>query len=90
MAWKIEFSTRADKQLRKLDKQIVRRILSFLKTKVEAEPRSIGKYSKGNLSDLWSYRVGEYRLICNFEDERLVIFVLEIGHRREVYEKTDL
>lgn len=90
MAWRVELSTRAEKQLRKLDKQIVRRILSFLKTKVEPDPKSMGKYLKGNFSDLWSYRVGDYRLICTFEDDRLIILVLEIGHRREVYDKTDL
>lgn len=85
MAWKIELSDRAEKQLRKLDKPIARRILGFLKKKVEKDPKSVGKYLKANLSDLWSYRVGDYRLVCSFEDDRLLVLVLEIGHRRDAY-----
>ena len=87
MAWTIEFSSRAEKQLRKIDKQIVRRILKFLKTKVEENPKAVGKYLKGNLSDLWSYRIGDYRLICNFQEKRMIVLVLEIGHRREIYDR---
>lgn len=76
MAWKIELSGRAEKQLRKLDKQFIRRILTFLKKKVEPDPKSVGQYLKGNLSHLWSYRVGDYRLICSFEDDHLIVLVL--------------
>lgn len=85
MAWKINFSDRAEKQLKKIDKPVVRRILKFLKTRVESDPKSTGKFLKGKLSDLWSYRVGDYRLICSFQDDELIVLVLEVGHRREVY-----
>ena len=87
MAWKIEFSSRAEKQFRKLDKQIGRRILKYLKREVESNPKSVGKSLKGNLADFWRYRVGDYRLICTFEEDRLVVLVLEIAHRREIYNK---
>ena len=90
MVWTIEFSSRAEKQLRKLDKQIVRRILGFLEKKVKNDPQSSGKCLKGQLSDFWRYRVGDYRLICRLEDSRLIVLVLEIGHRRDIYNTTDL
>lgn len=87
MAWKINFSDRAEKQLRKLDKTIARRILKYLKENVESDPKAVGKYLKGNLADLWRYRVGDYRLICTFKHGELIVLVLEIGHRREIYDK---
>ena len=66
-----------------------RRILKFLYERVEKldDPRTIGGRLQGTLSGLWRYRVGDYRLICSLEDDRLVVLVLRIGHRREVYER---
>lgn len=87
MPWKIKFSDRAEKQLRKLDKATAKRILKYLKENVVSDPKAVGKYLKGNLADLWRYHIGDYRLICVFEHGELVILVLEIGHRREIYDK---
>jgi len=88
MAWKIEFSLEAERQLNKLDPQHAKRILKFLRDRVTnlGNPRSLGKPLQGSrLGEFWRYRVGDYRVICKIEDDRLLILVLGIGHRREVY-----
>jgi mRNA interferase RelE/StbE len=88
MAWKVEFSVEADRELSKLDKQHARRLLKFLRERVARleDPRSIGKALQGSrLGEFWRYRVGDYRLICKIEDERLIVLVLRIGHRKEIY-----
>lgn len=90
MAWKIELSQEADRQLDKLDPQVARRILKFLHERVARldSPRSIGEALHGSkLGEFWKYRVGDYRLICSIEDKLVLILVLRIGHRREVYER---
>ncbi|MGA3334388.1 MAG: type II toxin-antitoxin system RelE/ParE family toxin [Terracidiphilus sp.] len=90
MAWKVELSQEADRQLDKLDPQIARRILKFLNDRVAPldNPRSIGEALRGaKLGEFWKYRVGDYRLICSIEDKLVLILVLRIGHRREVYER---
>ena len=90
MAWKVELSTEADRQLDKLDRQIARRILKFLFERVAQleNPRGIGDALHGSeLGEFWRYRVGDYRLICSIEDKRVLILVLRIGHRREIYER---
>lgn len=88
MAWKIELSTLAQKNLDQLDPQIARRILAFLNERVAPldDPRSIGEALKGSrLGEFWKYRVGDYRLISSIEDGALKILVVRIGNRREVY-----
>jgi mRNA interferase RelE/StbE len=89
MAWKVEISPVALKQLNKLDKSVSRRILKFLHERVEKsdDPRTIGGKLQGTLSEFWKYRVGDYRIICSLEHDRLVVLVLRIGHRREVYKR---
>jgi mRNA interferase RelE/StbE len=88
MAWKIEFSVEADRELRKLDPQHSKRILKFLQERVARldDPRSIGKALQGSrLGEFWRYRVGPFRLICKIEDDRLLVLVLRIGDRKEIY-----
>lgn len=88
MAWKVELSALAQKNLDQLDPQIARRILSFLFERVEHldDPRSIGEALKGSkLGEFWKYRVGDYRIISSIEDGALRILVVKIGNRREVY-----
>jgi mRNA interferase RelE/StbE len=90
MAWKIELSVEADRQLDKLDPQVAQRILKFLRDRVAPldNPRSIGEALRGSKpGEFWKYRVGDYRLICSIEDKSVLILVLRIGHRREVYER---
>ena len=88
MAWEIELSVEADQQLSKLDPQHAKRILKFLRDRVAhlENPRSLGKPLQGSrLGEFWRYRVGDYRLICKIEDDRLLVLVLSIGHRKEIY-----
>lgn len=88
MAWRIELSTQAQRDLRDLDRQDVRRILRFLSERVARleDPRSIANPLKGaRLGGLWRYRVGSYRLIATIEEDCLRVLILRVGHRREVY-----
>jgi mRNA interferase RelE/StbE len=88
LAWRIEFEDSALKELAKLDKQVARRILVFLRERVAAldDPRSVGEALKGSrLGEFWKYRVGDYRIITNIEDGVMRILVLKVGNRREVY-----
>jgi mRNA interferase RelE/StbE len=79
----------AQRELNKLDPAIAPRILKFLFGRVAKldNPRSIGERLQGKLHHLWKYRVGDYRILCFFKQEVLVVLVLEIGHRREVYKR---
>lgn len=87
MAWTVKLSDHAKRDLQKLDKTIQKRIVSFLQDRIHVtdNPRASGKALQGNLSGLWRYRVGDYRLLCRIEDEELIILVIGIGHRKEVY-----
>jgi len=88
MAWAVELSEEADRELGKLDAQHRNRILKFLYQRVAKldNPRSIGQALQGpRFGELWKYRVGDYRLICKIEDDRLVVLVLRVGHRKEIY-----
>ena len=88
MTWKIEWDDRARKELRKLDSFVQKEILSYLCLRVMASnnPRLFGQSLSRNKAGLWRYRVGNYRIICRIEDDALVIFVLGVGHRKEIYE----
>jgi mRNA interferase RelE/StbE len=88
MAWKVELSEAAAREIDKLDPQVARRILKFLHERVAKldNPRSLGEPLHGSkLGEFWKYRVGNYRLICSIEDQQLVVLVLRVGDRREVY-----
>ena len=88
MVLTINYSDRALKSLRKMDKQNARRIVDFmdLRIAVAADPRQSGKPLKGELGEFWRYRVGDYRILCEIRDDELVILATTIGHRREVYD----
>jgi len=88
MAWSVELSETAERELDKLDAQPRKRILKVLHERVAKleDPRSIGEALHGSpLGEFWKYRVGDYRLICKIEDDRLLVLVLRIGHRKEIY-----
>lgn len=88
MAWQIEFDPDALKDLRKLDKPIQIRLVGFLRHRVSGltNPRDIGEALSGQkLGSYWKYRVGDWRIICDIQDQRIVVRVLRIGNRREVY-----
>lgn len=87
MAWTIEYTETALRWLRKTDRQVARRILDFMDERIAKadDPRSMGKALSGEFGGLWRYRVGDHRLICDIQDGRLCVLVVEIGNRREVY-----
>lgn len=87
MAWRIEVTPSATRQLRKLDRQAVRRIGDYLRELAATceDPRQRGKGLTANLSGLWRYGVGDYRVICEIEDARLTVLVVQISHRSEAY-----
>jgi mRNA interferase RelE/StbE len=88
LAWTIEYTDSARRQLRKLDKQAARRIVQFMDERVAtaSNPRELGKPLTGDaLGVYWRYRVGDFRIICDIEDEKLCVLVLRVGNRREVY-----
>jgi len=85
--WKIEISRTAEKQIQKLDRKAQKTIVRFLRERVEPsdDPRQWGKPLRGEKRGLWRYRVGDYRLICDIQDENITILVLAVGHRKDVY-----
>ena len=87
MTWKVSFLAKAQKQLASLDVTARNRILKFVNERLLAspDPRSLGKPLTGEKHELFRYRVGDYRLICELKDQVLTILVIEVGHRREIY-----
>jgi len=88
LVWKIEFARGVEKDLKKAGPEPARRILRFLREKVATleNPRSIGEPLHGpELGRFWKYRVGHYRIIASIQDSELIILVVRIGHRRNVY-----
>ncbi len=88
MIWKVEFDNRARTELRKLDRQVQDRILKWIRETLatEQDPRRTGKPLKGRIQGLWRYRVGDYRIISQIQDENVLILVVRIGHRLDIYE----
>ena len=90
MAWQIDYTSTALKQLGKLDKPAAKRIIDFMDERIAAsqDPRDTGKALMGAmLGAYWRYRVGDYRVVCDIQDHVLCILVIEVGNRKDVYEK---
>ena len=90
MAWKIDYTSTALKQLSKFDKPAAKRIVDFMDERiaVSEDPRDTGKALTGAmLGAYWRYRVGEYRVICDIQNHVLCVLVVEVGSRKDVYAK---
>lgn len=88
LAYRVEFDPEALKDLKKLDRPVQQRLVGFLKTRVGAleNPRDLGEALSGaKLGNYWKYLVGDWRIICDIQDARIVVRVLRVGNRREVY-----
>lgn len=86
MAWTIEVDKDVQRSMRKMDRQVAKRIVAKLREISQLDdPRSVGKALVGNMAGLWRYRVGDYRILCDIEDDVLLILVVDVAHRREVY-----
>ncbi len=88
LAWTIEWDSQALRDLRKLDRPVRREILDYMDYRVATAecPRSYGKALSGDRADLWRYRVRDYRILCEIEDRKLVVYVIEVGHRSKIYD----
>ncbi|MEO8741392.1 MAG: type II toxin-antitoxin system RelE/ParE family toxin [Casimicrobiaceae bacterium] len=88
MAWRVEFVKGAQKDLSKLDAAGRERILRFLAERIQGndDPRKHGEALKGpEVGRYWKYRVGDYRLVCDLQDMLMLVLVVRVGHRREIY-----
>jgi mRNA interferase RelE/StbE len=85
--WRVEYSDIAEANILRLDKQVRERILKFFRERVAThpEPKNLADPLSGILRGLWRFRVGDYRAICDIQGDRLVVLVLEVGHRSEIY-----
>jgi mRNA interferase RelE/StbE len=89
LGWKIEFRLNVRKAFKKLDKSIQKKILKFLNKKISPlkNPRVFGKSLSHDKYGLWRYRIENYRIICQINDDAIVIVVVKIGHGKEVYDE---
>lgn len=86
MTWTIKIDSKAAKFLKSLDKTAKQRIEQAIDQLAASDnPRNTGKALQGSLSGLWRYRIGDYRLLCRILDGALIILVVEIGHRKQIY-----
>lgn len=87
MSFSVVFSQRSLKQLKKLDKHIALLIVGWLRKNIDgcSDPRLHGKPLVANRSGQWRYRVGDFRVLVEIEDTKIIVLVLEIGHRKDIY-----
>jgi len=87
LAWSVSFEPRAFAELKKLDRQAQERLIRFFQQHVALapDPRQFGKPLKGLKIGLWRYRVGDYRAVCQIQDDRSTVLVLRVAHRKDVY-----
>lgn len=88
MKYKVVFSENAKKNLKKIDKHIAALIIGWLEKNIDgcSDPRVHGKGLTSNRSGQWRYRIGDYRAICEIQDDKVIVLVLEIGHRKNIYD----
>jgi mRNA interferase RelE/StbE len=88
VSWIYKFDERALKDLRKLDRQAQQDVVIYLDERIagRADPRRFGKGLRSDLAGLWRYRVGAYRIICQIKDHELIVLVISVGHRKNVYD----
>ena len=87
MAWSVEFHPAARDELASLDRPVQKRIQRFIDERLvrSADPRQVGRALTGAWTGFWKYRVGDWRMIAQVRDDRLIIYIVRVGHRREVY-----
>ena len=91
-SYSVKFSPDAEKALQKLDAVIVRRIKNYVQTKLEGceNPRQYGKALEGNLKTFWRYRVGDYRIVADIQDDKILILVVDVDKRNDIYNKKNI
>lgn len=88
MRYEVVYTKTAVNQFKKMDKKIAALIIAYIEDKLIdcVDPKAFGKSLVGNLNDVWRYRVGDYRILTKIEDRFLIITVVEVGHRKNIYE----
>lgn len=90
MAYRIDFAEHAMQEFSKLDNTVKKQILKYIeKISQREDPRTLGEPLQANLSAYWKYRIGDYRLVTEIQNDKLVVLVLVVSHRRDVYKKAD-
>jgi mRNA interferase RelE/StbE len=89
MSYRVETTARFDKEFKKLDRYTQKMVKAWVEKNLVGcnDPRAHGKGLSANRSGQWRYRIGDYRLICRIEDEKLVILALTVGHRSDIYKR---
>ncbi|EGP5708886.1 type II toxin-antitoxin system RelE/ParE family toxin [Enterococcus faecium] len=89
MRYHVETTKNFDKQIKKMDKFVAKNILKWLFKHIEnsEDPKVFGKELLGNYAGKWRYRIGDYRVICKIDNDKLIVLALEVGHRRKIYKK---
>ena len=86
MSYQLLYTDKALKQLKKMDKHSQRLVTGYLRNLEKlAEPRAKGKALSANLKGFWRYRIGDYRVICEIDDAKIIIIVIDGGHRNQIY-----
>ena len=85
--WKVEYSEKAARELLRLDREAAKRIKRYLDERIatDADPRRFGEGLTDNLSGLWTYRIGDFRVIAEIQDGRFIVLVIRVGHRSKVH-----
>ncbi len=88
MRWAYSFDVRALHELQKLDRQAQKDIIAYLEKRIatKEDPRRFSKPLKADLTGLWLYRVRDYRILCQIKDDILLVLVVSVGHRKNVYD----
>src|SRR5882724_2874477 len=88
LAWIVEFDVKAKQEFKSLDRPVQKRIQRFIHERLETtpDPRTLGRALTGSYAGFWRFRVGDYRLICDVQDKKVMVLVLRIGHRKEIYQ----
>jgi mRNA interferase RelE/StbE len=87
LVWRIEISPRAEREIKMLDPRVQKRIVRFLERRVAVDPYRIAETLSGSFKGYWRFRIGDYRIICEFRKEQMIVWVIQVGHRREVYRR---
>jgi mRNA interferase RelE/StbE len=88
LIWQIEWVDQAVKEFKKIDRPAQRNIQKFLKERIETHqnPKRFGEPLRKTFVGFWKYRVGDYRVICQIQEQRVVVLVIRVGHRRSIYD----
>ncbi|MBT6340290.1 MAG: type II toxin-antitoxin system RelE/ParE family toxin [Desulfobacula sp.] len=89
MTWTIKFIPKIKKELRRLDKKDAKALLDYLEFEILPlkDPRTIAVPLKKNLKEFWKFTIGQFRIIADIQDEELIILVLRVGTRENLYKK---